>query len=385
MVHHWHPIHHHRLTHELEMRKLYWSHFARCLSAGLVSIFTPIFLLQNGASFYELIYFYMIICAVNMLFAPIAFRLMTTIGSNVSMFLSGGFQGAVYILLATYSGSSPILWLIAVLIAAANELYWPAFHASFSLAEDHDKSGEQVGKLTILSSFAQAVSPLAGGVLAYYFGIEVLYFPAAIMLILGALPLLTHRNRHKEIHFSLRKLSKKVLKTDMVAVLGSSSIGLVEQLAWPVAIFLILDNLALIGGLSTVMLLMSMFIAIYVGKRIRLKGTKHFINLASRLIAVLNVLRVFASGILGISGANLLGGAVNSLNGTAYTTAFYRNANEEKRLSYLFAAELTWQIGWLVVLSIMLIVAHLTDSSRTPLVAALVIAALGSNLVRRMR
>ena len=384
MLNVWHPPHH-RLTHKLEMRKLYWSRFSLSLAAGLVSIFTPIFLLQNGTSFKELLYFYIVLSVANVIFAPPIFKLMTTIGTNINMFIAAVVQALVYVLLSLYTGPGPLLWTIAILSAVAHELYWPAFHANFSLSKDKKDSGKQVSFFAIVTGLAQAITPLVGGVVGYFFGINVLYIPAAILLVGGSLPLLTHQNKVKEIHFSLRNISKNIFSTDMVAIFGSSIIGIVEEVMWPVVIFFIVGNLALIGGLSTLMLVSSVFIAVYVGRRISDKGTKHFINLSAPLVGLVNVVRIFASGTPAISGANVMAGMINSVNGTAYRTAFYKNAGKSNRLSYLFAAEIIWQCGWVLVLGIMLCVLSISGSPRAALVAALIMAAVGSVLVKKIR
>ena len=374
---------HYKLTHMLEMRKLYWSRFSLSLGGGLVSIFTPIFLLQKNTSFKELLYFYMLISVANIILAPMAFKLMTIIGSNINMFIATIVQSIVYLLLSVYVGPGLLLWVIAILSALTTELYWPAFHANFSASQDSEHFGKQVSFLAVVTGLAQAVTPLIGGVAAYFFGINVLYYPATMLLLLGSFPLLSHHNKFKRAHFSIRNLSNDIFSTDMVAMFGSSVIGLVEQVMWPVAIFLILGNLALIGGLSTLMLASSVLVAVYVGRKIHARGSKHFINLSAPMVATINIFRIFASGTPAISGANLISGVVNSLSGTAYTTAFYKNAGKSNRLTYLFAAELIWQFGRLLALGVMLIVLSVSGSPRDALVGALIMAAIGSILVKK--
>ena len=142
--------------------------------------------------FKELLYFYIVLSVANVIFAPPIFKLMTTIGTNINMFIAAVVQALVNVLLSLYAGPGPLLWTIAILSAVAHELYWSAFHANFSLSKDKKDSGKQVSFFAIVIGLAQAIIPLVGGVVGYFFGINVLYIPAAILLVGGLLPLLTH-------------------------------------------------------------------------------------------------------------------------------------------------------------------------------------------------
>lgn len=378
----WH--HHHRHTHHDELQELYWSRFSLALAGGLVSIFVPIYLLQQGVSFQSLLAFYLLLAACNVLLAPLSMQVLLYLGSNRSMALGSLFQIICYLLLATFGGQQSQLVLIAVMAAVANELYWPAFHANFSTAEDKKLAGKQVGFLTVVTGVAQALTPLIGGLIALAFGIKSLYIPAACIVLIGAVPLLLNSNVVTEKTYTLKRLRWHEVRPDMVAIYGSSIAGLVEQIFWPLIIFLLLNNVALMGGLTTITLVVSAAVAVWVGRSITKNGTRRYVNTSSIMVSIMNVFRLLATSVVAISGLNLFAGVVASLYGTAYTTAFYRNASRSERLSYLLASELVWHIGWVSVLGILYILSY-SLAPRTVLLVGLVIASFASLLIRKIR
>lgn len=350
----------------------------------MVSIFIPIYLLKNHLSFQSLLAFYLVYALGNLAFAVPCMKLLVVWGSNINLAFGGIAQFVVYLLLAAYTPHSGLVWVIALVGALANELYFPSFHATFSTVEDRKEAGEQVGLLTILSGIAQAITPLIGGIIALLFGIKALYWPAALIILLGSLPLVTDERVVKEDSFSLWQLNWRAIKTDISAVFGSSIVAMAEQVIWPVTIYLLLRNLVLVGGLSTLTLVASVIVAFYVGKSIEAKGTRSYVNLASPLLTFVNIFRILANGVLTISGLNLFAGIVSSLKDTAYTTAFYHNAGRSNRLAYLLAAELTWWTGWLVTTAAMYLLAA-SLSPRAVLGIGLVLAAAGGLLIKNIR
>lgn len=378
----WH--HHHLLTPKAELKRLYWSRFALSLAGGLVSIFIPIYLLKNQLSFQNLLAFYCVYAAGNLLFAVPCMKLLVFWGPNLNLALGGVAQFIVYLLLAAYTPDSALVWLIALVAALANELYFPSFHATFSTVENKRAAGQQVGLLTIVVGLAQAVTPLLGGLIALAFGIKALYLPAAVIILAGAVPLITDEKIVKESSFSLKLIKRPTISSDLSAVFGASMVTMAEVIIWPVAIYLLLHSLVLVGGLSTLTLLMSVTVAFYVGKRIERQGTKGYVNRASPLLVFINLCRILANSVLTISGLNLFAGIVGSLKDTAYTTAFYRNAGRSNRLAYLLATELTWHTAWLLVSGFMYFLAA-SYPPRTVLSMGLLLAAAGGLLIKNIR
>ncbi len=79
-------------------------------------------------------------------------------------------------------------WLLAT--AAAEALYWPAYHAATAATAEDGRLGRQVAERTAVGAGVAVVGPLAGGLLLAGFGEAAGFAIAATVALLSVLPLL---------------------------------------------------------------------------------------------------------------------------------------------------------------------------------------------------
>lgn len=377
----------HRFAHVLhftEVRRLYWARTFGAMASGLVAIFIPLYFLGLGYQFREVLLYYVIYAVSNIVVCYPMMRLMVRIGQNRSMALGNLLLIPFFVGLITLDTYHWPLAGLAFLAAVINEAYYPALHSNFSASETPGKSGRQIGTLAALTALGGALSPAIGGFVAQAYGISFLYGLAIGLFILAAIPLLAGRETVREHDLSLKQLKGQRLLPDAVANAGFAVVMLTDTILWPILVFMLVKNYAVVGGLSSILVLSSIATALYVGRREESKGAKHYLRRGSITLSLLNILRVFASSAGHVFGLNLLGGMGSQLAGTTFTTRFYENAGASARLAYIRLMEYAWFTGWGLVFLLLYGLTYFFPTA-TVLVVGLLLAIPGSLLMARIR
>ncbi|HEY8108863.1 MAG TPA: MFS transporter [Patescibacteria group bacterium] len=378
---------HHHFTHHLrftEVRRLYWARMLGAAAGGLVAIFIPLYFLGLGYEFREVLLYYVAYAVSNIAVCYPMMRLMVRIGPNRSMALGNLLLLPLFVGLITLDTHHWPLAALAFLAALSNEAYFPALHGNFSASETPGKDGRQVGMLSALTAFGGALSPAIGGFVAQAYGISFNYGLAAGLFVLAAVPLLLAKEAVQEHDLSLKQLKGQRLLRDGVANAGFAVVMLTDAVLWPILVYLLVKNYAVVGGLGSILVISSIATALYVGRREESKGVKHYLHRGSITLGLLNALRIFATSAGHVFGLNLLGGMGNQLAGTTFMTRFYENANASARLAYIRLMEYAWFTGWGLAALLLYGLTFFLPTSAV-LTAGLLLAIPASFLMSRIR
>ncbi len=322
-----------------ELHKLYWSQGLSSLAGGLVSIFIPIFLLKTGYSLaWVLAYmmFYGLFC-IPMLYLALA--LVPRIGANRSMGIGSISLAIFLVFMITLPDHHWPLPALAALAGWVNANYWPAFHANFAKARTPKESGRQLSYVYVVIAVAGAIAPAIGGILASVFGIRLVYGIAAGLFVAAAVPMLWGNRGFRPNSFSLRRLKGASIGPDLSAYGGWGIVESTEEVVWPILIFLIVSSYASIGLLSSVVVSTGIITTLYVGRKLESRGERHYMRQGSATMSLINLGRIFAGGITGVFGMNLMSGISFHLLEVSLFTRFYRHVAHGDTLEYLFIME----------------------------------------------
>lgn len=376
-----HPVYH---TPRLrEMRHLYWAHGLTAFSMGLSLLLIPAYLLTIGYSLPNVFLFFIILFAAAIPFSYISAALASQISPNRLMAVGNVFCGLFFVTLLLMPVLDIPLWFPPLLKAVDKGLYWPAFHLSFSKSRLHKKADSQVGAMNAVVILTFGIAPAVGGVVASLADISWVYGLGAVMLAASAVTILTGRDVITHRPFNPRLLSKRVIP-DLLANASFASTFLADTIIWPLVIFLLVKSYAGIGVLGSVVVLSSAVVAYVVGKRADRRGERHYVKEGSWVAAITNALRLVAASALHVFGINLLGGVSQSLLGTSLTARYYKHADREPRLEYIWAMETSHLVGWVVLLSVGYVLASVLPTGAA-LSAVLILAIPLSFGVRLMR
>lgn len=385
MTHHAGPHYHYhvvriRLT---ELRRLYWAHTVKELAASLVTIFVPIYFFRLGYSVPAIMgYFLWATIFWGICQAP-ALHLANRIGFNRSMGWSLLIQGLQILMLATIKQAHWPLWSIALVWGLSISLYWPQFRACFTRSLSHRRVGPAVGLSSALLMLAYGIAPAIGGAIASWLGITVLYVMTMICFGAAALPLFTGPEFLQHEPFSLRDLPLRRASRDLIANMGSEVDGMVATSVWPLFIFLLVPTYVGVGILSSVAVIASIIIALYVGQR-QSRKMSGYLKQGTNVISLTNSIRLAIQSVSQIAGVNFANGLGQALMVTPYYSRYYLNAEREPLLPYLYAMNIASMLGDLIVFGILLLLSLLLPA-KVVLAIGLIMAIPASYAIRLIR
>ncbi len=384
MTHHAGHYHYHvvriRLT---ELRRLYWAQTVKELAASLVTIFVPIYFYQLGYSLPAIMgYFLWTTVLWGLTLAP-AMRLANRIGFNRAMGLSLLIQGFQILMLATIKQFHWPLWSIALAWSISISLYWPQFRACFTGSLSHRRVGPPVGFSSALLLLAYGIAPAIGGAIASLLGIGVLYTLTMLCFVAAALPLFVGKEFMEQQPFRMRDLRLRRVWRDLVANAGSEVDAMVATSVWPLFIFLLVPTYVGVGILSSVAVIASIIIAIYVGQR-QARKMSVYLKHGTNVISLTNAIRLVIQSVGQIAGVNFFNGLGQALMVTPYYSRYYLNAEHEPLMPYLYAMSAASMIGDLVLFSFLLLLSLLV-SVKVVLVVGLILAVPAGYAIRLIR
>lgn len=381
-----HADHHHHYYHMprlKELKRLYWAHTVKSLAAGMAAIFIPIYLYKLDYSLQAILGYYLLgVLFWGLTQAPIL-HFAGRIGFNRSMGLSLLVEGLQILMLATIPQLHWQLWLIALVWGVNISLYWPEFRACFTRSLSHRKVGTVVGWSSALLMLAVGVAPAVGGAIASWFGISVLYVLTMLCFAAGALPLLTGPEIIDDEPFDPRQIPWRRAWRDLVANSGSEVDSSVATAIWPLFIFLLVPSYVGVGVLSSVAVIASMIIALYVGRRRSKSQAAYFKNGVS-VMSLTDAGRLITQSAGQVAGVNFINGLGQALQVTPFYSRYYQNAEREPLLPYVFAMNISCAIGDSLLFGFLLLLSLLVPI-KALLIIGLLLAVPASYAIRLIR
>lgn len=328
-----------------ELTELYTSMMFRSLAIGLVGIFIPLYLYQNGSPIWQILFFYMVMFTVQLLGSPITAFIIARIGPKHTILLSYLFQALSMLgLISLYDRELPI-YLIATTLGITNVLFFTAFHVDFSKIKHSDHGGKEVGWMYIMQKLGLIIGPILGGVIAYMFGSQYIFMVALGILALGVLPLLLTAEPVKtkqKINFNNLKI--KDIKPDLIsysAVVLENSVTLV---VWPLFIGVIVfqDNQYLqIGSVASISIVASIIMAHAIGNLIDKRKGRVLLRYGAILNAVLHLCRPLVGGYGSVLAVNIINEGVTIAYTLPFTKGVYDAADSltGQRIVYICTLE----------------------------------------------
>ncbi|HEX7259578.1 MAG TPA: hypothetical protein VF272_01455 [Candidatus Saccharimonadia bacterium] len=376
--------HHYHLIRLSELKRLYWAHTVSMLASSMTGIFIPIYLYRFGYSVPEIMAYYLWFSVFWGAMQYAVLRFANLIGFNRSMGASMIIHGLQILMLATISVYHWPLWLIALTWALYVAMYWPSFRACFARSLLHKQAGPAVGIATALILCAYGIAPAIGGVIASQLGITVLYMMAMLCFLFAAIPLFGGSEMIRHEPFKLRALQLRRVWRDLVANMGDNIDDSVSTIIWPLFIFLLVPSYMGVGVLSSIAVIASIIIAIYIGRNQARKGTAGYLKRGTLTISLANAVRILVQSSGQIAGINFINGIGHALMSTPYDSRYYRNADREPLLPYVYGMMMAGAAGCFVLFGTLLAVS-LVAPITTVLIVGLIMAIPASYIIRLMR
>ena len=360
--------------------KLYAFFGIRSFVLSLVGIFVPIFILKQGFSVLELIYFYAFYYSFNVISIAISLNLFEKLGYP-KMFALSSFFYFLFFSLFPNAHSLPQLMGLAILCSLAVTFFWAPFNILFAKAKE-DKL-KVACKQNVTGEIATALAPLVGGILATMLPNHILFYSSALALILAPLALFKHeRIKHKKDDKKLR-LSLEEIKRYRI-FLGEGFLKVSTFIAWPLFIYFLFSSISVVGLVKTITNLVMVILSIKIVHWV--KGNKeHLLDFSNKLYSSTLFLRPLALTYLLAFTVSLLIGFGTTIFNIAYNAFFYEKLSRKIAKEFLFIRELLLTLGRITALSLFGILMYFRVDLILTLAVLLILGSVSAYHLKKIR
>jgi MFS family permease len=349
-----------------ELSEQYLSVLIRNLGVGLIRLFEPVYIYKIfGEEIKWTALYYIAVYLIRFFFIPLAGKIVARFGFEKTMSLSLPLQ-IIYLYLLTFAINYHYLFFILPFLSACSlALYWISYHTNFAHYGDDKVRGGQYSGLNFINDIFAILSPVIGGIVLYFFGFQVLFIIASLVIMLSCVPMLSTKEKFTPSKFSYFKTFRRLLTSYktykhnyFLAYLGYG-VDVISKTFWLIFVAIMLkDNFSLMGILNGAIALLIAAYSVYIGHaydKCSFDRNKSSYFTALIIYAVSWPLRIFAIGwwqillikvVTGLSGRGLDIGIV---------PAMYRRAGIYGNLKYVTFFSQSMNLGRIILLSLVLL------------------------------
>lgn len=325
-----------------EIAELYASRTIRVIALNIVSGFTSVYLYEEGYSLSFIMFFWLIFYLFKIPASLVSAFFVARFGPKHGILLSN----LLYVPALTALGFLPTLksnslemvsiglWGFFMLFSAA--LYKLSYVVDFSKVKNSDHVGKELAFMNILEKISIGVSPIIGGLIALWFGLQSVIWLAAVLFIFSALPLL----RSVEPIETHQKLSFKGFpwRPNISNLFAQTGVGfdvVTTGTIWHLFIVVVIfpgngwDIYVKLGFLSSVTIVTALAASYIYGKLIDNDRGGRLLIIGVITNAAVHIMRPFANTPASIVGTNIS----NEIATTGYNMAFMRGVFDAADLS----------------------------------------------------
>jgi MFS family permease len=364
-----------------ELNEIYWFMALRSFAISLVAIFIPVYLYKIDYGISNIFLYYLALYFFEFIFEYIAARYMKLKGPKHSMILSLPFMILFICLLFSIEAHHWAPVILALPLSLSLSLFWEGYHYDFSRSKHTARATKEIGKVYILLTIIGATAPLIGGILATYFGINILLLIVIALLSIGSIILFkTKDNNFRKGSLNLTKVDLSHINKHILSYVGLGWETVSAMQVWPLFVFLIVGSYSTLGLITSATLVVSVFVTYWVSHRADKGKRTDYIKTGGFLGAFVGILQVFVQTITQAFAVNLGRSFAQSIFKSSFDSEYYLHADEESRSEYIYLMESAVDLSRFLFYLVMYVMS-LYFSLPVVLVTGLLMGAFGSLLV----
>lgn len=172
----------------VNLLNLHYGIFAVVMTGG--GAFYCVYLYKAGVALPMVLVAMALILAARFLVRPAVVPLAIKLGLRRMVMLGALVLGLQFPIIALVHGTGWILFVLIVISAIGDAIYWSCYHAYFAALGDDEHRGHQIGAREALVAIVGIVSPLATGWLLVNLGAMAAFGATALIMFASAVPLL---------------------------------------------------------------------------------------------------------------------------------------------------------------------------------------------------
>lgn len=345
-----------------EIQEVYLHSFLFKLGESLVSIFVPLYLLNEGFSIFTVILFYVTYYSMHIIFSLPFMHLASAIGYKTTSLLSSVFILSFYVGLRGVDVYSFLLFPVAMAGGIGFNLYWTGMNPEVAKSSDDKDRDEETGIFFSMPALASMISPFIGGVILAGLGFQFLFSLTAGLMFLSFTPFLLSREHHDGMNVNFSQLLSRRLLFDISTYMFEGAHSVAKKVLWPLYLAVIITGSVSIGIAGSLLAFGGAVTSIFVGRLIQDHGKKQVILTGSVLSGISLVVMSFvvtpmqAALISGVHGLVYTG-----VNLPIYSIAIERS-EEIDLLEYFALREICLSIGRIISLTGLFVLFTYLDS-----------------------
>jgi MFS family permease len=369
-----------------ELGEIYLAMLLRGLALSIVGIFIPIYLYDIGYSISQILLFFVFFFAARTVADVVSGYMVAAKGPKHTMLASYMLQIVAIIFMISLEAFEWPLFLPAVFWAAANSLFFIAFHVEFSKIKHKIKSGSEIGIVNAAERIGGALGPIVGGVLATLLGAESMFIAAIFMMLFGLIPLfLTPEpvKTHQTLHF--RALDLRTVKRDLLSYVFFTAENNLRLVLWPLFLTIFLFSGAVyvkVGGIVSFGVFVSVIASLAIGKLIDAKKGRLVLKLGTIFTALAHLLKIFTTSVPYAAGITVASEVSSVAQRMSYTKGWYDAADDHPgfRIVYMVTMEAVGSYAKFIVWLELFLLSHYI-MTRQLFIIGFMIAAFASIMV----
>lgn len=307
----------------------------RTFSAGLITVFIPLYLLESGYSLKMVALFFM---AAYLLKIVAHYFIKLVIDSlGVNHMLSSSYIFSILFAVSLYFAQESVVWLAITvpLLALMKATYWDARHIELAEIFDKSKMVKQTSLLFILQAIVSVVGPLIGGFVSFYYSISLTLLIGMLAYVLAALVLVKDvLNERGVIPQVASAKPVKLIKKDLIANAAMNYSSVIGLFIWPLYIYYLDLDLSKVGLVLTIGLAVGLIVNWFFSTH-ALNHISIFIKFGLGFTSLFYFFAPNVSTLLGVAALGTLKTTGSALYASPYTSLFYRNARDFGPSAYI--------------------------------------------------
>lgn len=337
-----------------QVADLYASRTLREAAIYIGAGFTSVYLYKADYSLVFIMSFWAIIYFAKALITPIAGILVARIGTAQGTLISN----LLYIPAMLAIGSMLDFGLFAIVVfaicmAVSGTLYAVCYLVEFSRVKNPLHAGKEIGFMNILERATIAISPVIGGIIALFFGVQITMLVASVLFVLSAIPLLrsTSQSERKQ-SINIRGFPWRMVYNSIIARSCEGFDVVATTIVWGLFIAIVIfpnagnDIYVIIGILSSVMIIVAIIISIVYGKIIDNNKGGNLLKVGVVANSFVHISRIFVTTPAGAVGINIANEAATTAQNMAFLRGMFDTSDiSGHRIMYLVCIEFMHNIG----------------------------------------
>lgn len=311
------------------------------LAAAMLTLFTPIFLFETGGNSFALVVLFYIVASLGyvLILVP-AMQLTNKIGFSRALAVAALASVGQYALMYYIDASNfwQLIVPLVLTIIVFRTFHWVPYHVDFTAFTSGGSRGRDVSLMFATIAFMGVIGPILAGFIIQNAGYDVLFLIGGVLMFAAAISYLFVPPSREKFTWSLHDvytgLTSRQFRPVLYSEFASGAETIVNLIAWPVFLFVLLDgNILEVGILSTVIVGVTIIIQLMVGRH--LDKARHnsvrTLKMGSSLYAIGWILKIFVLSATHIFFVGLYHNITRIFTKTPYDALFYDMSGEQGR------------------------------------------------------